>query len=83
VKDEGPLAVSITYCLPCGYKKRADDAAGELRRRFGIGATLIAGKGGIFEVKVGDRVVAKKGLIYFPETEEIVSAVASAVKAGA
>jgi selenoprotein W-related protein len=75
--------VSITYCKPCGYLKRAEDMSAELKRKLGVDATLIPGKGGIFEVQVDGKVVAKKKLFSFPDAAEIVKAVARAVKTSA
>ena len=72
--------VSITYCKPCGYLKRAEDVSAELKQKLGVEATLIPGKGGIFEVQVDGKVVAKKKLFSFPDAAEIVKAVAGAVK---
>lgn len=46
--------VSIVYCKPCGYEKRATDTAAALRARLKLDVNLIPGKGGIFEVRVGD-----------------------------
>jgi selenoprotein W-related protein len=74
--------VSITYCKPCGYERRAADAAAALQKELALTATLVPGAGGIFEVRVGDEVVAKRAKGHFPETTEIVAAVAAAVKAG-
>ncbi|MCP1912096.1 selenoprotein W-related protein [Bradyrhizobium elkanii] len=70
--------VSITYCRPCGYEKRAKEAAALLRERLGVDATLIPGKGGIFEVKLGDEVVARRTKGHFPDAAEIVAAVTAA-----
>ncbi|MGY4401737.1 Rdx family protein [Bradyrhizobium sp. USDA 3315] len=70
--------VSITYCGPCGYEKRAKEAAALLRERLGVDATLIPGKGGIFEVKLGDEVVARRAKGHFPDAAEIVAAVTAA-----
>ena len=75
--------VSITYCKPCGYLGRAEDAAAELKRELGVDATLIPGKGGIFQVEVDGKIVAKKKLFHFPDVKEIVTAVAGAVRTGA
>ena len=72
--------VSITYCKPCGYLRRAEDAAAELQKQLGIDATLVPGKGGIFQVQVDGKIVARKRLWHFPDTKEIVAAVADAVK---
>lgn len=74
-------SVSIIYCKPCGYLKRATDAAAALERKFGVTAELVPGKGGIFEVRVGDKVVAKRVQGHFPGTAEIVEAVAAVTKA--
>ena len=74
--------VSITYCKPCGYERRAADAAAALQKELALAATLVPGTGGIFEVRVGDEVVAKRGKGHFPDTAEIVAAVSAAVKAG-
>jgi selenoprotein W-related protein len=52
--------VSIVYCRPCGYEKRATDTAAALRAQLKLDVNLIPGKGGIFEVRVGDQVVAKR-----------------------
>jgi selenoprotein W-related protein len=68
--------VSIIYCRPCGYEKRAREAAALLRERLAIDATLVPGTGGIFEVKVGDQTVAKRTKGHFPDVAEIVAAVA-------
>lgn len=75
--------VSITYCKPCGYLKQAKEAEAELKTQLGVKTTLIPGKGGIFTVKVGDKIVVKKGLFSFPSTKQIVTAVAAAVKTSA
>ena len=52
--------VTITYCNPCGYGKRAAEAADALHRDLSVTANLLAGKCGIFEVRVDDEVVAKR-----------------------
>ena len=72
--------VTIIYCRPCGYKKRARDIAAALRERLALDATLVPGKGGVFEIKVGDKTVAKRAKGYFPGPAEVVAAVAAARK---
>jgi selT/selW/selH-like putative selenoprotein len=67
--------VSIIYCRPCGYEKRAKEAAAALRKQLAVEAKLVAGSGGIFEVKVGDRIVAKRTKEHFPDATGIVKAV--------
>jgi selenoprotein W-related protein len=75
--------VSITYCKPCGYLNRAEEAAAELKKQLDIDATLVPGKGGIFQVQVDGKVVARKRLWHFPDAKEIVAAVGDAMKASA
>jgi len=73
--------VSIVYCKPCGYLKRAEAAAGAVKEKFGVPVSLTPGTGGIFEVRIGANVVAKREKGHFPDTQEIVAAVAGALKA--
>ncbi|WP_416799047.1 SelT/SelW/SelH family protein [Ciceribacter azotifigens] len=72
--------VTITYCNPCGYGKRAVEAADALRRDLSVTANLVAGKGGIFEVRVNGEVVAKRIKGHFPDAAEIVASVSAALK---
>jgi selenoprotein W-related protein len=72
--------VSIVYCKPCGYQRWAADAAAELRKQLDVAAMLVPGKGGIFEVRVGDRVVTKRSSGHFPDDAEIVAAVSASLK---
>jgi selenoprotein W-related protein len=70
--------VTIIYCRPCGYEKRARDVATALRDRLGLAATLVPGKGGVFEIKLGDKTVAKRAKGDFPGPDDAVAAVAAA-----
>jgi selenoprotein W-related protein len=72
--------VSIVYCKPCGYAGRAAEAAAALRKQLKLAASLCPGKGGIFEVRVNDTVVAKRSRGHFPDTAEIVAAVSAALE---
>lgn len=67
--------VSIIYCRPCGYEKRAREVAMALQRQLGIVADLVPGKGGVFEVSVGGKTVARRLKGHFPDAAEIVAAV--------
>ena len=60
--------VSITYCRPCGYEKRAREAAAAVQSRRKLAVELVPGAGGIFEVKVGDKTVAKRAKGHFPSS---------------
>ena len=70
--------VSIVYCRPCGYEKRAKEAALALRERLAVDTKLVAGRGGVFEVRVGEHTVARRTKGHFPDTAEVVAAVAAA-----
>ena len=71
--------VAITYCRPCGYEKRARAAAEALHASLGIEPTIIAGSGGIFEVKVDGVVVCRRTPDLFPDTKDVVVAVTGAL----
>jgi len=73
------MKVSIGYCRPCGYEKRAQDIAVSLQRQLGIVATLVPGKGGVFEVTVEGETVARRRKGHFPDAAEVVAAVAAAL----
>lgn len=70
--------LSITYCRPCGYEKRAKEAAALLRERLGLDAELVPGKGGIFEVRLAGELITKRVKGHFPDAAEIAAAVAAA-----
>ncbi|MBY6242922.1 SelT/SelW/SelH family protein [Methylosinus sp. Sm6] len=72
--------ITITYCKPCCYEKRAAETAEALQRDLSVTARLVAGKGGIFEVRVNGEVVAKRIKGHFPDTSEIVGSVSAALK---
>ena len=74
--------VSIVYCKPCGYAARAAEAAAALQQQLRLTATVSPGSGGIFEVRVNDKVVARRSRTHFPDTAEIVAAISAAMKAG-
>ena len=73
--------ISIVYCKPCGYEKRAAATAAALNKELGVAAELVPGTGGVYEVRVGEAVVAKRSLGGFPDDAEVVQAVSSALKA--
>ena len=50
-----------------------------LERELGVKAELIEGHLGEFAVCVGDKVVAKKGLIFFPQEKKILNAARKAL----
>jgi len=67
--------VTITYCVPCGYLKRATQAAELLSEQLGIDAVLVPGRGGIFKVTIGDEIITQRTREHFPNAEEIVASV--------
>jgi len=70
--------VTIICCRPCGYEKRAKEVAAALRRQLGLDADLVPGKGVIFQVKLGERIVASHSKGHFPDGDDIVAAVNAA-----
>jgi len=46
-----------------------------LERELGVKAELVEGGFGEFTVRVGDKVVAKKGLLFFPPDKKVLAAV--------
>lgn len=76
-----PEPIRIVYCKPCGYVRQADEANRALRAALGHEAELVPGKGGVFEVFVGERSVARRTRAGFPAPAQIVQAVAHALAA--
>jgi selenoprotein W-related protein len=72
--------IAITYCVPCGYERRARDAAAALKDELGIDATIIPGKGGIFQVALGETILTKRTRDHFPGAAEIVEIVRTATE---
>ena len=67
------MKIDIHYCQPWNYEPRAASVADELQKAFDVKATLIPGKGGIFDVIVdGVKVFSKHDLGRFPEPGEVV-----------
>ena len=50
-----------------------------LQREAGVKAELVEGSLGEFTVSVGDKIVAKKGLIFFPPDKKVLKAVRKAL----
>lgn len=50
-----------------------------LERELGVKAELVEGGLGEFIVSVGDNVVARKGLIFFPPDKKVLAAVRKAL----
>jgi selenoprotein W-related protein len=74
--------VTITYCKPCGYLKRAAEVANAIEATFGIAPALVPGGGGIFEVRLGEAVVARRTKGHFPGPDEIVAAIHTITDSG-
>ncbi len=74
--------LSIIYCAPCGYEKRAREAVEALREATGMTPELVPGKGGVFRVVAGDETLIARAKGFFPTTNDIVSAVRGHLKAG-
>lgn len=70
-----PRRVSITYCTQCRFILRAGWMAQELLTTFCddiAELALIPGKGGVFEVHVGDECIfSRRQCGRFPESKEL------------
>lgn len=81
------MKVTIKYCKPCGYLKRAEALAERFRRDCKADVTLVPGTFGVFKVWVDDRlifdkrdtrgVLGKLGFGAIPSDDEILSRVQS------
>ena len=74
--------LSIICCAPCGYEKRAREAAEALKEATGMTPELVPGKGGVFRVVAGDKSLIARAKGCFPTTNDIVSAVRKHFMAG-
>ena len=67
--------LKIEYCTQCHWLLRAAYFAQELLTTFEAelgGVTLVPGKGGIFEVRIGDEILwSREQEKRFPETKEL------------
>lgn len=77
--DARPLAISITYCVPCQFTARATWVAQELLLTYGdyvSGLMLVPGSGGVFEVTVnGEAIFSRKAAGRYPELRELKEAI--------
>ncbi|MBN2817933.1 MAG: haloalkane dehalogenase [Bacteroidales bacterium] len=71
--------IVITYCKPCGYLKRALNLSELINKETGREISLKPGKGGIFEISVNGKVIAKRTREGFPDEKEVVSLILSAL----
>lgn len=55
------MKFAIVYCRPCGYRRRAEELAAELRRRFAAQVSVEEGAFGQFDVLLDGALVASKG----------------------
>lgn len=69
------MTVTIAYCIPCKYERRAHEAAEVLREELDVEAELIGRRGGVFRVAVDGQTVVSKTRGYFPSPEDVVEAV--------
>lgn len=69
------MTVTITYCIPCKYERRAREASAVIREQLGVEAELVGGGGGVFRVEVDGEPVISKTRGYFPSSEDIAAAV--------
>lgn len=83
---ETRATICITYCTQCRWLLRAAWLAQELLSTFEAdlaGVTLVPGRGGVFEVRVGDELVwSRKDAGRFPEAAELKQLVRDRVAPG-
>lgn len=80
---DGKPRIEITYCTQCRWLLRAAWMAQELLATFEQelgGVTLAPGAGGVFEVRVGERLLfSRKDAGRFPDIKELKQLVRDAV----
>ena len=66
------MKIEIEYCEVWNYLPEADRVSAELSHLEGVDVILVAGKGGVFEVRSGGVVIWKKvSSGVFPEAGEV------------
>ncbi len=79
-------AIQIEYCTSCNYLPRALWIAAELMPDFQYevaNLTFLPGTKGVFEIKVGDRLIFSKAATgRFPDPDELKQAVFAELEAG-
>ncbi len=77
------MTITIEYCASCGYAPRALGLIDELLAEFGnriAEVRLVPSSGGVFEVRLGDDLLAsKKETGEFPENDAVLSALRAAL----
>ena len=72
--------VEIRYCkVWASFLPRAARVAELIKKELGINAELKEGDRGEFSVLVNDKVVAKKGMLFFPKDRKVLTAVRQAL----
>lgn len=81
------MDVTIKYCKPCGYRKRAEALAERLRRELKANVTLVPGNLGVFKVWAAGELIydkretrgllGKLGFGVVPSDDEILSRIPS------
>ncbi|UIP01294.1 Rdx family protein [Halobaculum sp. CBA1158] len=77
--------VEIEYCVPCGMLDRAQDVQAAILEGYGTevdSVSLVAGDGGVFEVRADDEVIFDEESDEF-DVDAIVDAVGGRVGAAA
>jgi hypothetical protein len=72
--------IRIRFCkVWASYPPRAARVAALIKQELGIQPELVEGDRGEFTVWVGDRMVAQKGWVRFPQDKNVLSAVQQAL----
>lgn len=58
--EQNPMDVTIKYCKPCGYLKRAQQLADRVQQELGATVQLVPGSFGVFKVWVDNELIFDK-----------------------
>ena len=62
----------ITYCGEWNYKPEADRVSAEIENAIGIKPEIVKSRGGVFDVKVDEKIIFSKSNVFrFPKPGEI------------
>ena len=66
------MQIEIIYCMDWNYQPDADRVSAEIGKALGVAISLIAGAGGVFDVKLdGELIFSKHKVGRFPNEGEI------------
>lgn len=72
-KAQEVFAIEIYHCTTCGFRSKAEEVAGALKKEFGVEADIQIGDTGSFDIYVNNELIFSKfeeGR--FPTNEELI-----------